>query len=133
MTFSCDICDRQFTEKRSLTRHVKNQRGNLCHRCNQSFNRCDNYEMNQLVCLFKTNRKRSSGHLDRTAKKLKDINRVGGALNRPLVDYHLDHEGEQQDDTKVLNLLRESTFQLGNRISVEVAKQKAIKVYLSSK
>ena len=27
MAFSCDICNREFTEKRSLTRHVKNQHG----------------------------------------------------------------------------------------------------------
>ena len=66
MAFSCDICDREFTEKHSLTRHMKNQQGNLwsCHRCNQSHNR-HNYEMHQRVCLFKatgTSSRRLVGH-----------------------------------------------------------------------
>ena len=56
MAFSCDIWKREFTEKRNLTRHVEEQHRNLwsCHRCSQSFNRRDNYEMRQLDCLFKT-------------------------------------------------------------------------------
>ena len=72
MTFSCDICKREFTEKHCLTRHVKEQQGNLwsCRRCSQSFNRRDNNEMHQRVCLFKTTGKQSGGHLDATAKKL---------------------------------------------------------------
>ena len=63
---------------------MKEQHCNLwsCHRCSQSFNRRDNYEMHQRVCLFKTTGKQSGGHLDATAKKLKDnTSRVGGALN----------------------------------------------------
>ena len=98
IAFSCDICKREFTEKCSLTRHEKNQHGNLwsCHRCNQSFNRCYNYEMHQRVCLFKTTRKRSGEHLDSTAKKLKgNISRVGGALNGTVDENRLNLEDEQ--------------------------------------
>ena len=87
MVFSCDICKREFTGKCTFTRHVKEQHGNLwsCHRCSQSFNRHDNYEMHQRVCLFKTTGKRSGGHLDTTAKKLKyNTSRVGGVLNSTL-------------------------------------------------
>ena len=115
MTFSCDICNQEFTEKRSLIRHAKNHHGNLwsCHHCNQSFNRRDNYEMPQLVCLFKTTRKRSGEHLDMTAK-----NRVGGALDGTLVDYRPDLGG-QQDASNVLNVLKESTFQRERKISEE--------------
>ena len=97
MAFSCDICKREFTEKRSLTRHMKNQHGNLwpCRRCNQSFNRGDNYEMNQRICLFKTTGKRNGKYLGTTAKKLKDnINRVGGALNGSVNEYRLNLEDE---------------------------------------
>ena len=88
------VCDRVYTEKRSLISHMKNQHGNLwsCHRCSQSFNRRDNYEMHQRACLLKITRKRSGGHLG--AKKLKgNASRIGGTL----VDYRLDLEGEQQD------------------------------------
>ena len=113
MSISCDICKREFTEKRSLTRHVKNQHGNLwsCHRCNQSFNRWDNYEMHQRICL-------SGDHLGTTAKKLKDnTSRVGSALNSTVNEYHLNLEDEQQDASNVLDVLKESTFQMENRIS----------------
>ena len=120
--FSCDICKREFTEKYKLTRHVKNQHGWSCHRCNQSFNRRDNYEMHQLVCLFKTTGKRSGGRLDTTAKKLKDnTNRVGGALNGTVNEYRLNLEV----------VLKESTFQEENRINEEVVKKRAVQFYLS--
>ena len=125
MEFSCDICKRELTEKRNLTRHVKEQHGNLwyCHRCSQSFNRRDNYEMHQQVCLFKTTGKRSGGHLDTTAKKLKDnTSRVGGALNGTVNEYRLNLEDEQQDASNVLDVLKESTFQMENRINEEVVK-----------
>ena len=65
---------------------MKEQHGNLwsCHRCNQSFNQRDNYEMHQGVFLFKTTGKRRSGEYlgMAAAKRLKDnVNRVGGALD----------------------------------------------------
>ena len=49
MTFICPVCHGEFTEKRSLVRHLKNQHGNLwsCSRCNQFFNRFDNYSMHE--------------------------------------------------------------------------------------
>ena len=105
MAFSCDICKREFTEKHNLTRHVKNQHGNLwsCRRCNQSFNRCVNCEVHQRVCLVKITGKRSDEQLDSTAKILKDnISRVN-------------LEDEQQDASNVLDVLKESTFQVENR------------------
>ena len=94
IAFLCDICKREFTEKRNLTRHVKEQHGNLwsCHCCNQSFNQHDNFEMHQRECLFKTTGKRSGGHLEQgtTVKKLKDnVNRVGDALNGNVNEYRL--------------------------------------------
>ena len=104
MTYSCDICKRGFTEKRNLTRHVKEQHDNLwsCHRCNQSFNRRDNYEIHQRDCLFKTTGKRSGEHLDTTVKKLKDnTRRVSGALNGTVNEYRLNLEDEQQDASNV--------------------------------
>ena len=66
--FSCDIWKREFTGKENLTRHVKSQHGWSYQRCSQSFNRRDNYEMHQRVCLYKTTGKRSGGHLATTAK-----------------------------------------------------------------
>ena len=135
MAFSCDIWKREFTEKRSLTRHVKEQHGNLwsCHRCNLSFNRRDNYEMHQRVCLFKTTGKRLSGeHLGKAAKKIKDnISRVGGAPDGTMKGYRLNPEDEQQGASNVLDVLKESTFQMENRISEEVVKKRAVKFNLS--
>ena len=109
VVFSCDICKREFTERRNLTRHVKEQHGNLwsCHRCRQSFYRRDNYEMHQQICLFKTTGKRSGEHLDITAKKLKDNTiRVGSALNGTVNEYRLNPEDGQQDATNVLDVLK---------------------------
>ena len=135
MAFSCDICDREFAEIRGLTRHMKNQHGNLwsCHRCSQSFNRHDNYEMHHRVCLLKATGKRSGGHLSMVAaKKLKDnVNRVGGALDGTVNNNRLNLEDEQQNSSNVLDVLKESTFQVENRINEEVAKKRAVNFYLS--
>ena len=88
--------------------------------------------MHQRVCLFKTTGKRSGEPLGTTAKKLRDnINRVGGALNGTVNEYRLNLEDEQQDASNVLDVLKESTFQMENRISEEVAKKRAVKFYLS--
>ena len=134
MAFSCDICKREFTENRNLTRHVKEQHGNLwsSHRCNQSFNRRDNYEIHQRVCLYKATGKRSGECLGTTVKKLKDnVSRVGDALDGTVNEYRLNLEGEQQDASNVLDILKESTFQVENRINKEVVKKRAVKFYLS--
>ena len=110
--FSCDICKREFTKKYSLTRHVKDRLGWSYHRCSQSFNRRGNYEMHQRVCLF------SGGHLDTTEKIIKNnTSRVGGALNGTVSEYRIN--------------LKESTFQVENRINEEVVKKRAVKFYLS--
>ena len=38
---------------------------------------------------------------------------------------------EQQDSSNILDVLKESTFQMENRIIEEVAKKRAVKLYLS--
>ena len=66
------------------------------------------------------------------AKRLKDnISRVGGALNGTVNEYRLSLEDEEQDASNVLDVLKESTFQMENRIIEEVAKKRAVKFYLS--
>ena len=131
--FSCDICKGEFTEKYNLTRHVKSQHVWSCQRYySQLFNRRVNYEMHQRVCLFKTTGMRSGGHLDTTAKRLKgNTSRVGGALNGTVNEYRLNLEDEQQDAPNVLDVLKESTFHMENRINEEVVKKRAVKFYLS--
>ena len=103
-----------------MTRHVKSQHLS-CQRCSQTFNRRDNYEMPQRVRLVKTTGKRSGG----PAKRLKDnTSRVGGALNGTVNEYRLNLEDEQQDASNVLAVLKESTFQMENRINEEVGGKK---------
>ena len=64
-------------------------------------------------------------------KKPKDnVNRVGGALDGTVNEYRLNLEDEQQDTSNVLDVLKESTFQMENRISEEVVKKRAVKFYL---
>ena len=46
-------------------------------------------------------------------------------------EYRLNLEDEHQDASNVLNILKESTFQMENRIHEEVAKKRAVKFYLS--
>ena len=89
--------------------------------------------MHQRVCLFKATGKRSGGHLDTTAKRLKDkiISRVGGALNGTVNEYRLNLNDEQQDASHIFDVLKESTFQVENRINEEVAKKRAVQFYLS--
>ena len=130
--FSCDICKREFTGKGNLTHHLNDQHLWSCHRYSQSFNRRDNYEMHQRVCLFKTTGKRSGGHLGTIAKRLKDnTSPVGGPLNGTVNEYRLNIEDEQQDASDVLGVLKESTFQMENRFNEEVVKKRAEKFYLS--
>ena len=117
-----DVCKQEFAEKYNLTRHMRSQHGWFCKRCSQSFNRRDYYEMHQRVCLFKTTWKRSGGHLDTTAKRLKN-----GTVN----EYRLNLEDEQQDASNVLDVLKESTFQMENKNNEEVVKKRAVKFYLS--
>ena len=87
--------------------------------------------MHQRVCLFKATGKRSGGHLATTVKKLKYyVSRVGGALEGTVNEYRLNLEDEEQDASNVLGILKESTFQMENRIS-EVVKKRSVKFYLS--
>ena len=65
-------------------------------------------------------------------KRLEDnVNRVGGAQYVTMNDYHLNLEDERQDASNVLDVLKESTFQMENRFNEEVAKKRAVKFYLS--
>ena len=42
-------------------------------------------------------------------------------------EYRLNLEDEQQDASNVLDVLKESTFQMENRIDEEVVKKRAVK------
>ena len=56
-------------------------------------------------------------------KKFKDnVSRIGGALDGTVNEYRLNLEDEQQDASNVLDVLKESIFQMENRISEEVVK-----------
>ena len=46
-------------------------------------------------------------------------------------EYRLILEDEQQDASNILDVLKESTFQVENRINEEVVKKRAVKFYLS--
>ena len=86
--------------------------------------------MHQRVCLFKTTGKRSGEHLEEgtTVKKFKDsASRVGGTLDSTVNEYRLNLEDEQQDSSNVLDVLKESTFQMENGINEEVAKKRTVK------
>ena len=86
--------------------------------------------MNQRVYLFKATDKRSGGHLEGgTVKKFKDnTNRV---LHGTVNEYRLNLKDEQQDASSVLNVLKESTFQMENRMNEKVVKKRAVKFNLS--
>ncbi len=134
MAFFCDICNQAFTEKRSLTRHMKNQHGNLwsCSRCSQNFTRYDNYQMHDRVCLFKSTGKRKAGPSEDNVKRFKDnVSHIGGALDDTLADYRLNLEEDEQDAGNVLEVLKDAIFQLKSRISEELIKKRAIKFYIS--
>ena len=62
---------------------------------------------------------------------LAQTSRVCGALNGTVNEYRLILTDEQQDASNVLDVLKESTFQVENRINEEVVKKRAVKFYLS--
>ena len=51
---------------------------------------------------------------------------VGGALNGAVNEYRLNLEDELQDASNLFDVLKESTFQMENRINEEVGKKKAV-------
>ena len=80
--------------------------------------------MHQRVCLFKTTGKRRGEHLDTTTKIFKgSISHIGSTLNGTVNEYRLNLEDQQQDASNVLDVLKESTFQMENRINEELAKR----------
>ena len=56
-----------------------------------------------------------------------NTSRDGGALNGTMNEYCLNLQDEQQDASNVLDVLKESTFQMENRINEEVVKKRAVK------
>ena len=111
--FSCDICKREFTEKYSSIRHVKDQHGGLASiAVNRIIDVIIMKCLNESACL-KLLESGVVDHLDTTAKRLEDnTSRVGGALNGTVNEYSLNLEDEHQDASNVLDLLKESTFQV---------------------
>ena len=137
MAFICNIgnCKVSFSAKRSLTRHIKNQHGNLwsCQRCNQTFNRCDNYEYHQRTCQFKTSGKRMmvEDNIEVNKRGKDNVRYSGGALQNTLADYQIKLEDEQQDAINIMDLLKTSVFEFKDKISDELDKKNAIKLYFS--
>lgn len=136
MSFCCPVsnCKVTFTAKKNLTRHIKNQHGNLwtCQRCNQKFNRCDNFEYHQRTCLYKTIGKRMVDEEEKGNKRRKENVRFsGGALQNTLVDYQIDLENEEQNANNVMNVLKSSMFEFKEKILLELEKKNAIKLYFS--
>ena len=57
-------------------------------------------------------------------KKVKyNVNCVGGALDGTMNEFRLNLEDEQQDASNALDVLKESTFQVENKIHEEVVKE----------
>ena len=82
--------------------------------------------------MFKTTGKRQKSDGGEPVKRLRDnTSRVGGAFNGTVNGYRLNLEDKQQAASNILDVLRESTFQIENRITEEVGKKIAVKLYLS--
>ena len=135
MAFICPVCDGEFTEKRNLVRHLKNQHGNLwsCHRCSQSFNRYDNYEMHDRTCHFKATGKRKAVETSEQARKQQKtpVVRTGGALEDTIVEYRHNLENDMQNATNIFDNLKIAVFQLKDKVQEELVRKRAIKMYVS--
>ena len=62
VSFCCPMCNKVFTAKTNLTRHVKNQHNNTwtCSTCNSTYDREDNFRYHQRNCSFRCTGKRPS-------------------------------------------------------------------------
>ena len=137
MAFTCPYkaCGGQsFSRKDNLSRHVRNQHGNLwsCSRCNQNFNRYDNYSYHERVCIYKSTGKginEEAGEGSSTKKHKSNSSYSGGALDGVLSTYTIQLENEVTNDP--LRLLKESVIAFEDRVVTAVNEKNAIKLYLS--
>ena len=92
ISFLCDICNSEFTVKRNLTRHMKNQHDNTWSCIFMIIMKVDNYER------YLYDLKLLEGDMSNIFETIKlgrskdNVNYIGGALGSSLVEYRLDHE-----------------------------------------
>ena len=87
--------------------------------------------MHQRVCLFKLLGSGVANIFIQLRRNSKIIQVVLVVLYGTVNDNRLNLEDEQQGASNVLDVLKESTFQMENRINEEAVKKRAVNFYLS--
>ena len=133
------MCERTFTEKRNLLRHVRNQHAALwtCARCHKTFNRQDNFAYHERTCEFRATGKRPAtnqvGEGEPKRKKSTNARWRAQSLNHTIDEYTLDLEEREQTPETIMDVLKDNIFDLQETIEKELEQKRALKVSKISK
>ena len=129
------MCQRDFTEKSNLNRHVKVQHANLwtCQNCSTTFNRYDNFCYHSNTCNFKKTGKRLQHDQQGGGKKQKvqDVEKDDSALQNAVEKYSLDLSEKKQGGDDIFEVLSNGIYYFKDTILNQQRTKNAIKFYVS--
>ncbi len=134
----CSQCERTFTERCNLLRHIRNIHDGVwrCSRCSSTFNREDNYTYHTQVCEFHTSGKRpAEGQIGGESKpKTQRVVRPewqSQTLNHTVDKHTLDLTKMDQTPETILNVLKDGISNLKVTIEEELEKKRSLKIIVA--
>ena len=128
------MCQRTFTERRNLLRHVRTQHAGhwTCSRCSATFTREDNFTYHQRTCEFRATGKRPAptqfGGGAPKRQRTTNAQWRAQALNRVMDEYSVNLEEVEQSPETILNVLKNAVLDLEEAIKRDLEQKRAIKV-----
>ena len=136
--FNCQVCQRTFTERRNLLRHMRTQHGGqwTCSRCSATFTREDNFTYHQRTCEFRATGKRpapsqTGGGAPPKRQRTSNVEWRAQALDHVYDEYSIDLEQVDQTSENILDVLKNAVMDFKDTIEREVEQKRALKVVVS--
>ena len=129
MTFTCSNCNKTFSFKHNLLKHIRNQHNGeiSCQRCQRTFNRFDNCQLHDKSCLINKTRKRTSNQQEGGGGKKQKTN---SALENTFVNYSVNLEDKEQNSYFKEDLTN-GVYTLKEKNQQELTRKNAIKLFVS--
>ena len=111
------MCQRTFTERRSLLRHMRKQHGGqwTCARCSATFTREDNFTYHQRTCEFRATGKRpapSQTGGGEPKRRRSNVEWRAQALDHVYDEFSIDLEQLNQTPENILDVLKSAVLDL---------------------